>query len=96
MLVLIAYDVCTETADGKRRLRQVAKLCTDYGQRVQNSVFECNVDAAQLRLLKHELLKKFDASQDSLRFYALGNNYKSKVEHYGAKPTIDVTSPLII
>jgi CRISPR-associated protein Cas2 len=96
MLVLIAYDVNTEGADGKRRLRQVAKLCVDYGQRVQNSVFECNLDAAQLRLLKHKLLKKIDDEKDSLRFYALGNNYKSKVEHYGAKPSFDVTGPLIV
>jgi CRISPR-associated protein Cas2 len=74
----------------------VAKLCVDYGQRVQNSVFECNLDAAQLRLLKHKLLKKIDDERDSLRFYVLGNNYKSKVEHYGAKPSFDVTEPLII
>lgn len=96
MLALITYDVSTEGANGKRRLRQVAKLCTDYGQRVQNSVFECNLDAAQLRLLKHKLLKTIDAERDSLRFYVLGNNYKSKVEHYGAKPSFDVTDPLIV
>lgn len=96
MLVLITYDVSTEGPDGKRRLRQVAKLCVDYGQRVQNSVFECNLDAAQLRLLKHKLLGKIDDKRDSLRFYVLGNNYKNKVEHYGAKPSFDVTEPLII
>lgn len=96
MLVLVTYDVSTETAAGKKRLRKVAKLCTDYGQRVQNSVFECNLDAAQLRLLKHKLMETFDPNTDSLRFYMLGKNYKNKVEHCGAKPSFDVTEPLIV
>jgi CRISPR-associated protein Cas2 len=96
MLVLITYDVNTETSAGKKRLRHVAKLCTDYGQRVQNSVFECALDAAQLRAVKDKLLKEFDPKLDSIRFYMLGNNYKNKVEHYGAKASFDVTAPLIL
>lgn len=96
MLVLITYDVNTETAVGRRRLRQVAKMCVNYGQRVQNSVFECMVDAAQLTLIKNKLVKLIDPATDSLRFYILGNNYKSKVEHFGSKPSFDVTEPLII
>jgi CRISPR-associated protein Cas2 len=96
MLVLVTYDVKTESATGKKRLRKVAKLCADYGQRVQHSVFECNLDAAQLRMLKHKLTEVFDENVDSLRFYVLGKNYKSKVEHFGAKPSFDVTDPLII
>lgn len=96
MLVLITYDVSTETSAGRKRLRQVAKTCVNYGQRVQNSVFECILDAAQHRLVKDKLLKQIDLEKDSLRFYLLGNNYKDKVEHYGAKPTFDVTDPLII
>lgn len=96
MLVLVTYDVSTETTDGSKRLRKVAKLCLDYGQRVQNSVFECNLEAAQLKMLKHSLLNVIDLRADSLRFYSLGTNYKSKVEHYGAKPSFDVTEPLIV
>jgi CRISPR-associated protein Cas2 len=88
--------VSTETSAGRKRLRQVAKTCVNYGQRVQNSVFECILDAAQHRLVKDKLLKQIDLEKDSLRFYLLGNNYKDKVEHYGAKPTFDVTDPLII
>ncbi|GHS96929.1 CRISPR-associated endoribonuclease Cas2 [Synergistales bacterium] len=96
MLVLITYDVNTETAAGRKRLRHVAKTCVNYGQRVQNSVFECVLDAAQFRVVKDKLIKTIDAELDSLRFYELGNNYKSKVEHYGAKPSFDVTDPLIV
>jgi CRISPR-associated protein Cas2 len=96
MLVLITYDVSTETPAGRKRLRQVAKQCVNYGQRVQNSVFECILDAAQLLLVKDKLLKIIDPAVDSLRFYTLGNNYKSKVEHHGAKPSFDVTQPLIL
>jgi CRISPR-associated protein Cas2 len=96
MLVLITYDVNTETPMGRKRLRQVAKTCVNYGQRVQNSVFECMVDAAQLVAVKSKLLKLIDEKTDSLRFYSLGNNYKTKVEHYGAKPSFDVTEPLIL
>ncbi|GHU84339.1 CRISPR-associated endoribonuclease Cas2 [Clostridia bacterium] len=96
MLVLITYDVNTETAAGRKRLRHVSKTCVSYGQRVQNSVFECILDAVQFRMLKDTLVKAIDANLDSLRFYELGNNYKSKVEHYGAKPSFDVTDPLIV
>ena len=84
MLVLITYDVSTETAAGRRRLRKVAKKCVDHGQRVQNSVFECLLDAAQYAVLKAELSALIDPALDSLRFYQLGQNYKSKVEHIGA------------
>ena len=83
MLVLITYDVNTETSAGRRRLRKVAKRCVDHGQRVQNSVFECLLDAAQYAVLKAELTALIDPALDSLRFYQLGNNYKSKVEHIG-------------
>lgn len=87
MLVLITYDVSTETSAGRKRLRKVAKTCVDYGQRVQNSVFECSLDAAQLCMVKNKLLSIIDEDMDSLRFYILGNNYKNKIEHYGVKST---------
>ncbi|WP_367926157.1 CRISPR-associated endonuclease Cas2 [uncultured Ruthenibacterium sp.] len=86
MLVLITYDVNTETAAGRKRLRKVAKACVDHGQRVQNSVFECLLDSAQYAQLKAQLGTLIDPNQDSLRFYRLGNNYKSKVEHLGLSP----------
>jgi len=95
MLVLITYDVNTETSEGKKRLRQVAKTCVDYGQRVQNSVFECEVDAAMLLIVKDLLLKLIDPQKDSLRFYMLGRD-RSKVEHYGCKPSINVNDPLVL
>ncbi len=87
MLVLITYDVNTEGNEGKTRLRKVAKICVNYGQRVQNSVFECSLDASQLCMVKNKLLKVINTKTDSLRIYNLGNNYKSKIEHFGAKPT---------
>ncbi len=96
MLVLITYDVNTETSEGKKRLRKVAKECVNYGQRVQNSVFECNMDAATCRKVKNILEKTIDKDKDSLRFYNLGNNYKSKVEHIGVNLGFDVNDPLII
>lgn len=96
VLVLITYDVNTTTADGRARLRRVAKVCVDYGQRVQNSVFECVLDAAQCRLVRHKLVKLIDPDVDSLRFYNLGNHYHSKVEHVGAKPSYDAQGPLIL
>ena len=96
MLVLITYDVNTETAAGKSRLRKVAKQCTNYGQRVQNSVFECVLDWAQCREVKDKLEKIIDKETDSIRFYYLGNNYKTKVEHIGAKESFSVEEPLII
>ncbi|MUG68909.1 CRISPR-associated endonuclease Cas2 [Paenibacillus campinasensis] len=95
MLVLITYDVQTSGAGGAARLRKVSKACQNYGQRVQNSVFECIVDAAQFTALKLELAQLIDEEKDSLRFYRLGNNYKTKVEHIGAKPAIDLEEPLI-
>ncbi len=85
MLLLITYDVNTETPEGKRRLRLVAKKCIDKGQRVQNSVFECSLDSAQYVRLQAELLELIDLNKDSLRFYNLGNNYDNKIIHYGAK-----------
>ena len=96
MLVLITYDVNTENAAGKTRLRKVAKQCQNYGQRVQNSVFECNVNAAKCRQIKAILEDIIDKEKDSLRFYYLGDHYKSKVEHIGVKPGFDVTEPLLL
>ncbi|MEC0230014.1 CRISPR-associated endonuclease Cas2 [Paenibacillus alba] len=96
MLILVTYDVSTVNSEGQRRLRQVSKLCQNYGQRVQNSVFECIVDATQFALLKIKLLELIDEEKDSLRFYQLGNNYKSKVEHVGIKESIDLEGPLIL
>ena len=95
MLVLITYDVNTQTPEGKKRLRQVAKQCVNYGQRVQNSVFECVLDAAQCKMVQHKLEQLIDPQLDSLRFYFLGNRYKTKVEHIGTKPSFDVTEPLM-
>ena len=86
----------TTTSSGQKRLRKVSKICQNYGQRVQNSVFECVVDAAQYTKLKLELSNIIEKEKDSLRFYQLGNNYKNKVEHIGAKPTLDLEGPLII
>lgn len=96
MLVLITYDVNTQTAAGRKRLRKVAKICTNYGQRVQNSVFECVIDAMEYATIRHKLEVVIDAESDSLRFYLLGNNYKNKVEHIGAKPGFDVEGTLIV
>ena len=96
MLVLITYDVCTEDAAGRKRLRQIAKECQNHGQRVQNSVFECIVDAAQCRQLQHKLVKLMDPDSDSLRFYYLGNNYRTKVEHFGVKAGYEAEGVLII
>lgn len=96
MLVVITYDVNTETPAGQRRLRKIAKQCVNYGQRVQNSVFECSVDAAQYRLLKASLCELIDSKTDSLRFYKLGNTYKEKIEHFGVKKRYDATDSLIL
>ena len=87
MLVLITYDVNTGDVGGRKRLRKVANECRDYGQRVQNSVFECVLDAAQYRMVKHRLEGLINPEKDSLRFYYLGNQYEKKVEHFGAKNT---------
>ena len=96
MLVLITYDVNTETAAGKARLRKVAKQCVNYGRRVQNSVFECILDSAQCVTLKAALANIIDEKTDSLRFYYLGNNWKKRVEHIGAKETYDPEGVIII
>jgi CRISPR-associated endoribonuclease Cas2 len=96
LLVLITYDVNTETAMGKKRLRKVAKQCVNYGHRVQNSVFECVLDATQLRQLQIILEDIIDKEKDSLRFYMLGNQYKDKVIHIGIKESINMEGPLIL
>ncbi|WP_019912983.1 CRISPR-associated endonuclease Cas2 [Paenibacillus sp. HW567] len=96
MLVLITYDVSTLSSEGQSRLRKVSKTCQNYGQRVQNSVFECVVDAAQFAELKIKLKAIIDPNEDSLRFYQLGNNHKNKVEHVGIKESIDLEGPLIL
>ena len=95
MLVLITYDVATDTEGGQQRLRHVARLCENYGQRVQKSVFECLVDPAQWALLRERLLDEIDQEQDSLRFYFLGKNWKPKLEHVGANKSYDPEGPLI-
>ena len=95
MLVLITYDVNTEDSAGRTRLRKVAKQCVNYGQRVQNSVFECQVDSVKFRQMKAVLEDLIDKEKDSLRFYNLGDKYQNKVEHIGANPGFDVTDTLI-
>lgn len=96
MLVLITYDVNTEDAAGRRRLRKVAKECVNYGQRVQNSVFECDLDAAQFELVKHKLEALIDLQKDSVRFYNLGNKYRPKITHFGAQETYDPEEVLMV
>ena len=96
MLVLITYDVNTETPQGKKRLRKIAKQCVNYGQRVQNSVFECKLDMAQCRLLQAKLISLMNEETDSLRFYYLGNQYENKIEHFGCKATYLPDDPMII
>ncbi len=95
MLILITYDVNTQTLDGRKRLRKVAKECVNYGQRVQNSVFECQVDSTKYRQIKAILESIIDKEKDSLRFYNLGDQYKNKVDHIGSKESYDVTETLI-
>ena len=96
MMVLITYDVSTESEAGKSRLRKVAKKCQDYGQRVQNSVFECIIDSARMKQLQAALEKIIDPEKDSLRYYFLGDEWRSRVEHVGAKKSIDLEGPLIV
>ncbi len=96
MMVLITYDVNTETEAGKKRLRQVAKQCVNYGQRVQNSVFECIMEPAMLVQLQSRLEKIIDIKKDSIRYYNLGNEWHNRVEHIGAKKGIDLEGPLIV
>lgn len=95
MMVLVSYDVSTQTVDGARRLRRIAKACLNFGQRVQYSVFEIEVDSAQWVVLKDQLMRIIDPGCDSLRFYYLGRQWQSKVEHVGAKPVLDLNAPLI-
>ena len=95
-MTLITYDVRTEDTAGRRRLAKVAKICVNYGQRVQNSVFECKLDSAQLTVVRDKLKKVIDEERDSLRIYNLGNNYANKIEHYGVKASYDPEEPLII
>lgn len=96
MLVLITYDVNTEDAAGRRRLRQIAKQCVNYGQRVQCSVFECLLDPAQCKMLQAKLLSIMDPDRDSLRFYYLGKRYEHKIEHFGVKTAYLPEDPLIL
>ncbi len=96
MMVLISYDVCTTNSDGKARLRKVAKECKNHAQRVQNSVFEADLDYSSFLKLKDKLISLIDKEQDSLRFYYLGNNWKKRVEHIGAKETYDPEGVIII
>jgi len=96
MFLLICYDVSTVTPEGRRRLRKVARLCKDYGQRVQQSVFECDLGEAQWATLCPALLSTFDPAEDSLRFYRLGEDRSRRVEHHGIKPSIDFEGPLIV
>ena len=96
MFVLVTYDVATQDGSGARRLRRVSKACQDYGQRVQYSVFECIVDPAQWAVLRQRLIDVINPAEDSLRFYFLGSNWKRRVEHIGAKKSIDQEGPLIV
>ena len=95
MLFLIAYDVNTMTFQGKKRLHLIAKECCNYGQRVQNSVFECLVDTANLELLKEKLLDQIDETKDSLYFFNIGKKYHHKIEKFGSKDVIDLDGPII-
>ena len=96
MFILITYDINTTTNEGRKRLSTVAKICQNYGQRVQNSEFECKVDEGQFRLLKHRLEKAIDHKKDSLRFYRLGKNYKRTVEQMGRNDTYNIEEPIIL
>lgn len=96
MMVLITYDVNTEDSQGRKRLRQIAKQCVNHGQRVQNSVFECVLDAAQCKSLQNKLVKIMDQEKDSLRFYYLGSHYQTKIEHFGAKQTYEPEGILMV
>ena len=97
MMVLVSYDVSTVDKRGQTRLRKVAKICLDFGQRVQNSVFECDIDPTQLVELKNRLETIINPEEDSLRYYYLGNNWQRRVEHIGAKPKLDLRNdPLLV
>lgn len=96
MMVLVSYDVSTTSKEGRRRLRRVAKVCNDYGQRVQNSVFECVVDPAQWTGLRKKLLKILEPEEDSLRFYFLGSNWRKRRESHGLQKALDVDGPMVV
>ena len=96
MLILVTYDVNTETAEGRKRLRKISKECVNYGQRVQNSVFECEIDSAKWVNVRHKLEEIIDVEKDSLRFYYLGDSKKTKREHIGLKPSLDMKGALIM
>ena len=96
MLVLITYDVATESEGGQRRLRQVARVCKDYGQRVQKSVFECLVDPTKWTIVRERLIEKIDKDQDSLRFYFLGSNWQGRIEQVGAGQIYDPEGPIVV
>jgi CRISPR-associated protein Cas2 len=96
MLVVITYDVRTDNEEGQKRLRRVAKVCQDYGQRVQKSVFECLVDPDQWVKLKHRLLQEINVEEDSLRFYFLGSNWKARIGHVGVQTAYDPEGPLLV
>ncbi len=96
MMVIVSYDVSTKTASGVYRLRKISEICLDFGLRVQNSVFECNVDPAQWELMKDRLLSMYNAEEDSLRFYFLGSNWKRRVEHYGKSSIEDLEAPMVL
>ncbi len=95
MLMLVTYDVNVETPIGRRCLRRVARACLDFGQRVQNSVFECEVEPAQWAMLRARLIAEIDPAVDSLRFYRLGADGRRRIEHVGAKPALDLEGPLV-
>jgi CRISPR-associated protein Cas2 len=95
VVVLVTYDVSTVDAEGRRRLRKVARECENYGQRVQNSVFECLIDPAEWAVLRHKLLDLYEPEEDSLRFYFLGKQWRRRVEHHGIKNTLDPEGPMI-
>lgn len=96
MYILITYDINTTTKKGRKRLRDVAKICLNYGQRVQNSVFECKVDEGQFRLIKHQLEETINHDKDSLRFYRLGKNYEKTVKQMGKNSSYNIEAPLIL
>ena len=95
-MIVITYDVNTMDAEGRRRLRRVSKVCVNYGQRVQNSVFECVVDTAQYLLIKQNLLSIVDKTKDSLRIYQIGSHYRGRIEHFGIKTTYDPDDVLLL
>ena len=96
MLVIVSYDVSTETAAGRRRLRHVARMCKDFGQRVQKSVFECKVGEKEMVVLRSLLVKKINPEEDSLRLYLLDRDMEGKIEHYGINKPVDLAGPLLV